>query len=210
MSLTEAAGKTSVLPGAIEVVVRVVLPGIMTNPFVAAGMNVRRFRVAFLVAVVASLFLSWTRLLWFLASLFWSLASLRLSRSGPRRRCGTGMRRWTVRGNVSPANAAHAAALRVAAILRRRGNCKQQERKEHTEKVFHFNLLEVCWEAIWSCVQRTPSSGGHQVRRAEGTLRLHISGRSTQKPSAGSVRGWKISRLHADYVTRNEPTTQSV
>jgi hypothetical protein len=94
--------------------------------------------------------------------------------------------------------------------LRRRGNCKQQERKEHTEKVFHFNLLEVCWEAIWSCVQRTPSSGGHQVRRAKGTLRLHISGRSTQKPSAGSVRGWKISRLHADYVTRNEPTTQSV
>lgn len=78
MTPTEATGKSPVLPGMMEVVVRVVLPGIVSDPFVAAGMDVRSIGMALLVAVRSSLFLGRAGLLWFLASLFWSLASLRL------------------------------------------------------------------------------------------------------------------------------------
>jgi len=54
--LAEAAGKMSVLPGMIEVVVRIVLARIMPDPFVAAGMDVGSFGVALLVAKGTSLF----------------------------------------------------------------------------------------------------------------------------------------------------------
>lgn len=58
------------------------------------------------------------------------------------------MRRRTVRGNVSPANATHAATLRAAVILRGRGDRKQHEGEYDSEKVFHFNLLNVFLEGI--------------------------------------------------------------
>jgi hypothetical protein len=122
------------------VVVRVVLTGVMTNPFVAARMNVGSFGVSFLVAIGPSLFLS-------RAGLLLRLTRLLLSRSGTRRWSRTGMRRWTMSRNVPAANTTHPATF-AAAILRRRGNCKQQEREEYTEKVFHFNLLNVILEAI--------------------------------------------------------------
>jgi len=130
------------------VVVGIVLPCIMPNPFVATGMDVRSIGMALLVTVGSSLLLNRARFFSLLASLFRFLASLRLGRSGLRRRCGAGMRRWTMRGDVSPANAAHAPSFRASLILRQRGDCKQQERKEYAEKVFHFDLLEVCLEAI--------------------------------------------------------------
>jgi hypothetical protein len=118
-----------VFKGVIDVIVSVVLPSIMPDPFVPAGMNVRRFGVALLVTVGSRLFWSRARLLLRLASLLLRLARLLLSRSGARRWSWTRMRRWTMSGNVSPANATHAATL-AAAILRRRGKCKQHEREE--------------------------------------------------------------------------------
>jgi hypothetical protein len=124
MPFAEAAGKSSMLKGMIDMVVSVVLPRIMPNPFVAAGMDVRRFGVALFVAVGTSLFLRRAGLFWCLASLLWCLASLLLRRSG------TGMRRWTVSGNVSSAYATYATTLRAAANLRRSGDCNQQEREE--------------------------------------------------------------------------------
>jgi hypothetical protein len=62
---------------------------------------------------------------------------------------------------VPPANAAHAATTAAAVILRRCGNCNQHDREEYSEKVFHFNLLDLFLETNWSCVQWIPSSGGH-------------------------------------------------
>jgi hypothetical protein len=123
----------------IDVVVRVVLPCIMADPFVSAGMDVRSFGMAFFVVESASLFL------------LWGLARRLLIRTMLSCRRGTGMWRWTVRGDMSPADATHAATPAAALILRRRGNCDQQKCEEYSEKVFHFNLLNVNLETNWNC-----------------------------------------------------------
>lgn len=150
VSLAEPAGKSSVLPGTIEVVVRIILACVMPDPLVAAGVDVGRFGMPLLIAVGTSLF-------WSLSSLLLGLAGLLLRRSGLRRRCGTGVWRWAVCGNMPAANATHgstflsATTLLTAVILGRRRNCNQQEREQHTKKVFHFHLLNVYLKVVWNC-----------------------------------------------------------
>jgi hypothetical protein len=134
VALAESAVEMPVLEGMIEMVVRVILAGVMADPFVAFGMDVRSCGVAFRITVRRGSIRRWSR---------------------PCRWSGTGVRRRAARGNVSPADAAN---------LCRRGNCKQQERKEKSETIFHFKLLEVVLESIWSCEQKRPSSGRHYLR----------------------------------------------
>jgi hypothetical protein len=57
VALAKSAGESSVFKRVIEVIVNVVLSCIMPNPFVTAGMDVRGFGVALLIAVSAGLFL---------------------------------------------------------------------------------------------------------------------------------------------------------
>jgi hypothetical protein len=125
----------------IDVVVSVVPAGVMSHPFVAAGMDVRSFRMAFPITVGTSLF-------WSLASLFRTLALL-ARRSGPGHRRPR-MRDWAMGWDVSATNAPHAAASPTPTILRCRRNCDQREREEYTEKVFHFILLNECEDSIWN------------------------------------------------------------
>src|SRR5579863_4137935 len=63
MPFAEAARKSPVLKRVIEMVVRVILPGIMANPFVALGMDVRSVGVALRVTKGTSLFRSGAGLL---------------------------------------------------------------------------------------------------------------------------------------------------
>jgi hypothetical protein len=139
VSLPESATKSSVLERMIDVVVRVVLPGIMPDPFVSAGVDVWGFGMAFLVVESASLFL------------LWGLPRRLLIGTVLCRGRGTGMWRWTACGDMSPADATNAATLAASVILRRGGNRNQQKYEEYSEKVFHFNLLNVNLEANWSC-----------------------------------------------------------
>ena len=57
MAAAEAAGEVPVFPWMIEVVMRIVAPGIVPNPFIV-GMNVGCFGMALLVRKVAVLFRS--------------------------------------------------------------------------------------------------------------------------------------------------------
>jgi hypothetical protein len=54
MSAPEPAGEVAVFPGMVEVVVRIVTAGGMADPLVV-GVDVRSFRMAFLVGVVQML-----------------------------------------------------------------------------------------------------------------------------------------------------------
>src|ERR1700691_2913812 len=99
VALAKAAGKMSVLPGMIKMVVRVILPGIMPHPFVTARMDVWRRRVSFFIDVRLGLLRS--------ASL---LRRCDVRGRSFSRRCRCRMRHRAVRGNVSSANSAHTAA----------------------------------------------------------------------------------------------------
>jgi len=147
MPFAKAACKAPVLEGMIEVLVRVVLPGVMPDPFVAAGMDVRSVGVALHVAVGTKL----------LRALF------RLRRSGSRRWGWSGMRSRAARGNVSPANAAD---------LSRRRNRKQHECEEYSEKVFHVNLLKVFWRRFEVMQRANPLRAGTKF---DGQQRLSVA-----------------------------------
>src|ERR1700722_7801574 len=149
MALTEAPGKMSVLEGMIKMIVRVIFPRIVPHPFVAARVDVWRLRMAFLIDVCLSLLRSapLLRRCDIRGRSFW--------RGGRPR-----MRRRAWCGDVPPAYSAYTTA---ALLLCGCGNYNQQERKGQAEKVFHLDLLDVGWNAIGSCAQSKPSSGGHTI-----------------------------------------------
>jgi hypothetical protein len=130
---SNTAGKSSMLKGMIDMVMRIVPAGIVAHPPVPIGVDVWSVRVALHIAVGTStvrgslpgLFLRLSGLLLRLARLFLRLAGWLLRPCG---RCGTWMRRRAARGNVSSANATDGGAslsaslLFSTAVLRRSGD----------------------------------------------------------------------------------------
>lgn len=140
MSPANAAAKSSMLEWMVEVIVSIVFPRVMTDPFVSLGMDMGSVWVPLRVTIRTSslwslpgLLLRLARLLLRLPGLLLRLAGLLLCRSGPRSWRRPGMRSWTVSGDMSPANAPHRSTslppslLFSTAFLRRRGDCDQQE-----------------------------------------------------------------------------------
>src|SRR5579862_3777286 len=106
----EATGETSVFPGVIEVIVRILPTGRMPHPPVVS-VHVRRIGMAAHITVVGR----------------------------PRRRGWRtpALRRWTVGGDVSAADSV-ASALRAAATTLRDGrNREREQQRHHTQKSGH-------------------------------------------------------------------------
>jgi hypothetical protein len=59
----DAAGEMAMLKRTVEMVVRIVLAGVVSHPFVAARMNVRRFGMTLLIGIAANRFLRSPRLI---------------------------------------------------------------------------------------------------------------------------------------------------
>jgi hypothetical protein len=123
MSPAESTGKMSVFPGMIEMIVSVVPAGVMADPLVSSRMNVRSFRVPFLIC-------EGTMLLGCTAP------------AAPLRRRAR-MRGWPPCGNVSSPDSAGRAASTASVLLRGRGQCHQDECDEKSKEALHVHLLSV-------------------------------------------------------------------
>jgi hypothetical protein len=134
----EAEGKAPVLPGMIEVVVRIVATGIMANPLPIGRMDVGSVGMLGVIAEGGTL-VAWLVLL----RVFTAILAAGLSAGGTIGRWI--MNRWgAVLRNVSVADAFLAPWLSTTPVLGKSGNAEDQRETNKARKLSHFSL--------WHCV----------------------------------------------------------
>jgi hypothetical protein len=121
VAFAEAAGEAPVLEGMIQMESRIILTAIVSNPFVAGRVDVRRFGMAGLVGEI--LMFGWC------GGVF----------------LGSASRGGTVRRNVSAADALHAGSMCATAMLLcdHRKRQKQRYGQESKQFVHGFELINI-------------------------------------------------------------------
>jgi hypothetical protein len=117
----KATGEASMCPRVIEVIIRIVGATTMSDPLIVLRVNVRNFRMTFLVR-----------------------CNVIPGRGGRRAlRCGSGCSRWsrTVSGNMSTANRLVAATARLVVTLLTLRRSSQANQDEQSNRCFHCHLL---------------------------------------------------------------------